>query len=487
MPASTETIERLGKLFSQETPFTRVDLVELTHPEFRIHLEDLGVTPKQIIEKTRDGFQFGTKLSPAEIFAWVNDYTEGKVTDYQASAWLMAVRMREWSADARLSLPETVALTLAMAASGEVLNLDRLGIVADKHSSGGVGDKTTLVVAPLVAACGIRVGKMSGRGLGHTGGTLDKLESIPGFRVDLTRDEFLQQVEERGIVVTGQTVELAPADGKFYALRDVTATVDSIPLIAASIMSKKIASGANVLVLDVTCGEGAFMKTREDAEHLARTMVDIGKSLGIKVVAEITDMSQPRGLAVGNSLEVLEAINTLKGEGFKEFEDYCVETAARIVFMSGGASSSEEAESLVREKITDKSALEKFRTMVQAQSGDPHVVDDPLRVLKFATPHVVFAQQSGYIARVDPMAVGLTAMGLGGGRQKKGDIIDHSVGVMLMPTTKVAQYVEKDQPLFWVYTNDSDAYKQANTQLQAAIEFSDHAPFPPPQILHIVE
>lgn len=419
-----------------------------------------GVKPVDIISKTRDGIA----LSKGEIFGWINGITAGLIPDYQTSAWLMAVRMRQEP----LTLDETVNLTLAMAASGEVLDLDRFGIVADKHSSGGVGDKTTLVVAPMVAACGIRVGKMSGRGLGHTGGTLDKLESIPGFRVDLNKDEFLAQIEKEGIVVTGQTGELAPADGKLYALRDVTATIDSIPLIAASIMSKKIASGANHLVLDVKVGKGAFMKTLDEARLLAKTMVDIGKSIGMKVEAEISDMNQPLGEAVGNSLEVLEAINTLNGNGPDDFYEHCVDTAARIILLAGKASDMESARKLGLQTIHDGTAFKKFRDMVRVQGGDERVVNSPLSVLKIAKAYpVVYNGPDRFIHKVDPMIVGLTAMHLGGGREKKGDLIDYSVGVVMK--AKVGHTLRNGEIIGYVFTDDESKVEDAKMNIEKAV------------------
>lgn len=436
------------------------------------------IKPVEIITKTKHG----QTLSQEEIFGWVNGITSGKVKDYQTSAWLMAVCLRQ----PPLSKDETVDLTLAMAASGEVLNLDEFGIVADKHSSGGVGDKTTLVVAPMVAACDVKVGKMSGRGLGHTGGTLDKLESIPGFRVDLNKEEFISQTDKVGIVVTGQTGDLAPADGILYSLRDVTGTVDSIPLIAASIMSKKIASGANTLVLDVKVGSGAFMKTLDEARELARTMVDIGKSVGMKVIAEISDMNQPLGEAVGNSLEVLEAINTLKGNGPPDFYEHCIDTAAQIILLAGKAENMEVARGLVERTITEGTALEKFRDMVRAQGGDENVVDSPEDILSRATPHDVYYEgEDGYIGEVDPMAIGLTAMHLGGGREKKGDSIDYSVGVVTK--CKVGKQIKKGDLIGVIYTDDQSKIKESTLAIQNGIIVGKDFVAPPPLIHEIIE
>ena len=419
--------------------------------------------PRDVIRNTREG----KPLLQREIFNWVNGVANNEIPEYQISAWLMAVCMRQPS----LTMEETTNLTLAMAASGDILDLDEFGIVADKHSSGGVGDKTTLVVAPIVAAVGITVGKMSGRGLGHTGGTLDKLESIPGFRVDLTEDEFLKQTKEVGIVVTGQTSELAPADGKLYALRDVTETVDSIPLIAASIMSKKIASGANHLVLDVKVGQGAFMKTIEDARELAKTMVEIGKMVGMTVVAEITNMNQPLGEAVGNSLEVLEAIKTLMGRGPEDFYQHCIETAARMILISKKAENMNEAVIMAQRTIIEGDALEKFREMVKAQGGDESVVNDPRLVLKIAEQHPVYYEGcDGFVNNVDPMVVGVAAMNLGGGRKKKEDKIDYSVGIVVK--VKVGNPLQKGDWIGDVYSDDPEKAEEAKLELQRAVTTS---------------
>lgn len=434
-----------------------------------------GVTAKNILEKTR----YGVELSRDEIFGFIKGFTYGDIPDYQAAVLLDRILLKG------ITPRETFDLTLAMAASGEILNLDEFGIVTDKHSSGGVGDKTTLVVAPLVAACGLNVGKMSGRGLGHTGGTLDKLESIPGFRVDLNTYEFKSQLAETGIVVTGQTGELAPADGKLYALRDVTDTIDSIPLIAASIMSKKIASGANHLVLDVKVGEGAFMKTLEDARELAQTMVDIGKAFGIKIEAEISDMSQPLGNAVGNAIEVLEAVNTLQRHGPPDLHQHCIDTAARIVLLAGKAKNMMQAHKEVLKAILDGSALEKFREMVIAQGGDGNVVDNPKNVLKIAKYWPIFFQgNSGYVHQVNPMDVGLTAMKLGAGRQKKGDPIDHSVGVAVY--AKVGDKLENDQFIGAVYTNNQQAAMEAVVSIRDAFTIGVEEIEPPPLIHEVI-
>lgn len=435
-----------------------------------------GIGAKDIIAKTRDKIP----LNKEEIEGFINEFTAGIITDYQAAAWLMAVRLN------RLTLDETVNLTMAMAYSGERLDLSSFGKVADKHSSGGVGDKPTLVVAPLVAACDIPVGKMSGRGLAHTGGTLDKLEAIPGFRVNLSVEEFLNQLQKIGIVVTGQTADLAPADGKLYALRDATETVKSLPLIASSIMSKKIASGANILVLDVKTGRAAFMETLDEARELARIMVDIGRSAGITCAAEISDMNQPLGEAVGNSLEVLEAIETLKGRGPADFSEHCLDTAARIVLLAGKASSLEQAKAMVAQKLEQGYALQKFAQMVEAQGGNPRVAYDPLTVLPQARfKQSVLAGESGYVAAVDPLEVGRTAMRLGGGRAKKNDPIDYSVGVIVRPN--VGDRIETGQPIFEIHANHEDRLRTAAESLQKAVSVSPKPVDSLPLIYEVVE
>lgn len=465
----------LNPLNDRSLPITRAWLQEYSRLEAKPGLP-AGVSAKDIIRKTKNR----EVLTRAEIFGWVNDFVTGAVPDYQMSSWMAFLTSRDHHGDfERWSDEETIDLTLAMAASGDLLDLDYLGVVADKHSSGGVGDKTSLVVVPLVAACGVRVGKMSGRGLGHTGGTLDKLDSIPGFDTRLSMELFLQITQEVGLVITGQTGELAPADGKMYALRDVTETVDCIPLIAASIMSKKIASGTNTLVLDVTVGSGAFMKNEEDAERLAKIMVSIGKSLGMKVIAEISDMDQPRGLAVGNSLEVLEAINTLKFEGPPDFTEHCIETAARIVHLAGKTETYNDAKAMVTAAFGGwfrYHALEKFREMIIAQGGNGNVVDRPEEILSIAKGrYEVKAAQDGYLSGINAENVGLASMKLGGGRAKKGDEIDYAVGVLLAPNTKFGTFVHAGDVLFEVVSDDpdtSDKVMAAKALLESAIGYS---------------
>ncbi|MBM3129810.1 MAG: thymidine phosphorylase [Chloroflexi bacterium] len=441
-----------------------------------------------IITKKRDG---GT-LTREEIDFFVQGFTRGEIADYQAAAWAMAVYWRGMTNE------ETTALTLAMAHSGEILDLTPIAPrVFDKHSSGGVGDKTTLVVAPLVASLGLPVGKMSGRGLGFSGGTLDKLEAIPGFRADLDTEEFLTQLHDHGIVVSGQTHDLAPADGKFYALRDVTGTVSSLPLIASSIMSKKIAAGAHIIVLDVKVGRGAFMKTEAEATALAELMVQIGHGVGRRVAAVISDMNQPLGNAVGNALEVIEALETLKGRGPADFVEHCLAVAAEMLLLAGAARDDTDARARLNAALADGRALQKFGAWIDAQARADHIVadysltprakivdDDDYTILPHA--HIVetiAAPRTGFIAGIDAEEVGLTVVDLGGGRAKKGDAIDHAVGVVF--ARKVGARVTRGEPLFTLHANDRAQFDAARTRLLAAVEFSASAP-PPLALIHKV-
>ncbi len=385
----------------------------------------------ELVERKRDG----GRLTAAEIAFLVDGYTRGEIPDYQMAAFCMAVVWRG------MDMRETADLTAAMVATGERLDLRRFGRVVDKHSTGGVGDKTTLVVAPLVAACGLPVAKMSGRGLGFSGGTLDKLESIAGYRVDLSTQEFLAQLERIGIVLTGQTADLAPADGKLYALRDTTGTVPAIPLIASSIMSKKIAAGANAVVLDVKVGSGAFMKTLAEARLLARTMVAIGKAHGLAVTCELTDMDQPLGRAVGNSLEVAEAIATLRGEGPPDLLSLTRLAGVEMLLLGGKARDRASALRRIDQVLADGSGLAKLRALVVAQGGDPRMIDDPGRLPR--APHVetLRATRTAYVRRIAADAVGIASVRLGAGREKKGDPIDHRTGILLH--AKVGARVER--------------------------------------------
>lgn len=414
-----------------------------------------------IIVKKRDGLE----LTREEIEFFVRGITSGEIPDYQVSAWAMAVLLNGMSAQ------ETTDLTLAMAHSGTVLDLSGVvPLAVDKHSTGGVGDKTTLVVEPIVAACGLPVGKMSGRGLGFSGGTLDKLESIPGFRTNLSREEFLDHLKRYGMVLTGQTGELAPADGKLYALRDVTGTVPSIPLIASSIMSKKIAAGAQAILLDVKVGLGAFMQTLDSASELARLMVAIGQSSSRQTIALLSDMNQPLGNAVGNALEVREAIDTLHGGGPEDFREHCLVAAAHMLMLGRKAGSLDEARAKAEEALVSGQAWGRFKQLVQAQGGDVRVVEEPDRLPEAPLKEIVPAPQSGYLAVINAREVGETSVQLGAGRVKKGDPIDPAVGIVVH--RKVGDRVEQGQPLFTVHASSQEKLDAAVERLLAAHQFS---------------
>jgi len=416
----------------------------------------------ELIEKKRDGRTLNTE----EIQFFIQRYTAGHIPDYQAAALLMAIL---WQG---MDTRETSDLTLAMAASGETLALrDVADFVVDKHSTGGVGDKVSLVVAPVVAACGLPVGKMSGRGLGFSGGTLDKLESIPGYRTDLNVAEFKAQLREIGLVLTGQSANLAPADGKLYALRDVTGTVPSLPLIVSSIMSKKIAAGADAIVLDVKVGTGAFMKQFPEAQALALSMVAIGKHVGRRVVAHISDMNQPLGNAVGNSLEVCEAIETLKGGGPEDFQEHCWVIAGEMLALGGKATSLDAGIKLAQETLASNAAWDKFRQFISAQGGDVRYLDEPDRFPQASSVKTVCASQNGYLAATQANAIGLAIVDLGGGRAKKGAPIDHSVGVMMH--VKVGDKIELGQPLFTIHANAEDRHDKAVKRVLGALTFSE--------------
>lgn len=425
-----------------------------------------------IIARKRDGLT----LSAEEIDFFVQGFSAGSIPDYQVAAWLMAVVLRG------MDRQETIDLTMAVVRSGKQLDLSDIApFVADKHSTGGVGDKTTLVVAPLVAAAGVHVGKMSGRGLGFTGGTLDKLEAIPGFRSDLTTAEFRNQLATTGVVVTGQSEQLAPADGKLYALRDVTATVQSLPLIASSVMSKKIASGANGIVLDVKVGHGAFMETEQEALDLANLMVDTGKRVGRRVRAVISDMNQPLGNAVGNAIELCEALDTLRGAGPADFRQHCITVAGQMLLLSRQAHSEEEAAENLAYLLDSRKALAKFRAWIAAQGGDPSYVDEPACLPTATLVEDLPAPQSAYVAGLNAREVGLTSMLLGGGRARKSDKIDYAVGVVLQ--AKVGDRVEEGQPLLTIHANDGAKLSGARQRLLAAYDWSDE-PVEPPPLLH---
>lgn len=395
-----------------------------------------------IIEKKRDG----QELTKAEINFVITGYTNGTVPDYQMSALAMAIYFKD------MTNQEITDLTMAMVESGEQIDLSAIhGIKVDKHSTGGVGDTTTLVLAPLVAAVGVPVAKMSGRGLGHTGGTIDKLEAIKGFNVEISNDEFIQLVNRDQVAVVGQSGDLAPADKKLYGLRDVTGTVDSIALIASSIMSKKIAAGADAIVLDVTTGDGAFMKNEKDAERLAKTMVQIGKLANRQTMAIISDMSQPLGLAIGNSLEVKEAIDALKGEGPADLMEMVYVLGSQMVVLAKQADTLEEARKLLKEAIQSGAATTKFKEMIRNQGGDESIVDRPENLPQAEFVIELPAKESGYISEMVADQLGIAAMLLGAGRRTKEDTIDYSVGLMLHK--KVGDSVTAGEPLVTVYAN----------------------------------
>ena len=420
-----------------------------------------------IIEKKRDG----QELTPEEIRFFVEGFTRGEIPDYQAAAFLMAVYFQG------MTPRETAELTLAMAYSGQVLDLhDIAPVVVDKHSTGGVGDKVSLVVVSLVAAAGLPVGKMSGRGLSFTGGTIDKLESIRGFRVELTVEEFREQLRRVGAVLCGQSADLAPADGKFYALRDVTGTVPSIPLIAASIMSKKIAAGADAIVLDVKVGNGAFMKTLDQARALARQMVEIGTALRRRVVAVISDMNQPLGEAVGNALEVKEAIATLRDDGPPDFREHCLIIAAHMLHLGGRVANLEEGRRLAEATLASGAAWDKFRALVAAQGGDLCQIEDPEQLPRARLIREIPAPAEGYLAEVRAYEIGMASVALGAGRTKKGEPVDPAVGILVH--RKVGAFVRQGEPLFTVHANDEARLTEAERWLARAVRIQE-APVPP--------
>jgi pyrimidine-nucleoside phosphorylase len=425
----------------------------------------------ELIQRKRDG----AEIPVAELRELVEAYVRGEVPDYQMAALLMAIWFRG------LSPAETFALTEAMVASGETVDLAaELGRrVVDKHSTGGVGDKTTLALAPVVAACGVPFGKMSGRGLGHTGGTLDKLESIPGFRVELSIEQLVQQVREIGLAVAGQSADLVPADGKLYALRDVTATIDEVSLIAASIMSKKIAGGASALVLDVKVGDGAFMRTEEDARHLAKFMRELGEEAGLEVVCLLTDMEQPLGDAVGNALEVLEAYKTLTGAGPADFRELVVVAATQLLALSDLELDEEAAAERVRRSLADGSALAAYERWIRAQGGDP----DPALLPRAPIVRIASAPAAGFVRAVRAREVAGVAMALGAGRERKEDPVDHAVGVVCR--AKRGDRVEQDDALAEIHARDEAAANVAEAALLAAYEIGEE-PEPRPLILDVI-
>ena len=428
-----------------------------------------------IIAKKRDGHP----LFAEEIDFFVQGFTRGEIPDYQAASLLMAIYLKGMDAQ------ETADLTMSMARSGKMMDLSPIApLVVDKHSTGGVGDKTTLAVAPLVAATGLPVGKISGRGLGFSGGTLDKLESIPGFKANLSTAEFMATLRDCGIVVVGQTADMVPADGKFYALRDVTATVSNISLIASSIMSKKIAGGANAIVLDVKVGLGAFMHTREEARALAHAMANIGRALGRRVAAVISDMNQPLGRAVGNALELKEVIATLHGHGPTDFLEHCLVIAGQMLLLADRAPDAQEAREMLLHELDSGRAWRKFRDWIMSQGGDEAFIDDPSLLPQATFIEPLPSPRSGYVAGLDAMEVGLTAGLLGGGRARKGDPIDRAVGVVL--AKKIGDYVKNGEPLLTIHANNEQKLTDARRKLLDAYSWSDEPVERPPLVHEII-
>ncbi len=419
----------------------------------------------ELIAKKRDG---GT-LTKDEIDFMIKGYTRGEIPDYQMSAMLMAMYFRG------LEHAETVELTLAMMRSGDVIDLSGVsGVKADKHSTGGVGDKTSLVLCPMMAACGVKMAKMSGRGLGHTGGTIDKLESIPGFTCDMTTERFFENVENVGFAIASQTAEIDPADKKLYALRDVTGTVAVQGLIVSSIMSKKLAAGADIIVLDVKCGSGSFMKTEADARALAQEMVDVGNAAGRKTAALITDMDTPLGRAVGNALEVREAIAALKGEFTGDLTELCLTIGSAILLLGGMADSEQAARAMAQRVIDDGSALEALRSFLCAQGGDARVIDDPDRLPTAPVQLPLWADMDGYVNRMDAQGVGLVSLHLGGGRATKESVIDPAVGIVL--EKKTGDAVRAGETLAVIHARDEVSAERAAAELRACYVISAEKP-----------
>ena len=402
----------------------------------------------------------GQTLTKEQIHFIIEGYTKGEIPDYQMSAFLMAVCFQG------LNKEETATLTIEMTNSGEVIDLHQIaGIKVDKHSTGGVGDKISLVLGPMVAACGAKVAKMSGRGLGYTGGTLDKLESIPGLSIQVTKEDFIKQVNDIGIAIIGQTASLVPADQKMYALRDVTATVSCTPLIASSIMSKKIASGSDAILLDVKYGDGAFMKTKEEAKVLARTMIEIGQHLNRDTRATISNMSQPLGNAIGNSLEVIEAINTLKGDGPSDVVELCMQGGSHILMQAKLATSLDQARTMLEDSITSGKALQKLKEMVISQHGDGSYIENPDKFEKAKIIKDITSKVEGYVKVVEADTLGIVSMKLGAGRLTKGDSINHSVGIILHK--KIGDYVTVGEPLATLHANQEVSEELIEEVLQA--------------------
>ncbi len=429
-----------------------------------------------IIIKKRDG----KELSREEIEFFINGFTREEIPDYQAAAWAMAVMCRG------MTPTETTFLTMAMAHSGEILSLNGVAENAvDKHSTGGVGDKTTLIVQPIVAACGLQVAKMSGRGLGFSGGTIDKLESIPGIRLNLSKEEFLAQLKAHGTVLSGQSGDLAPADGKLYALRDVTGTVPSMPLIASSIMSKKIAAGTHTILLDVKVGNGAFMETLPQATELAELMVAIGKQIGRTVKAELSDMNQPLGYAVGNILEVKEAIAMLRGESTApDLAEHCLESSAVLLQMAGKAADDAAGRAMAREALASGRAFENLKLLIGLQDGDTAYLDEPDRFPLAPVIREIPAAQDGWLSEINARRIGETSVDLGAGRVKKSDPIDHRVGIIVHH--KVGDAVKRGEPLFTIHANSEEKFTQAAERLAAACVYQSEPCPKLPQIYGLI-
>ena len=423
-----------------------------------------------LIVKKRDG----GNLTKEEIFFWINGYVSGEIPDYQTAAMLMAIYYEGMAKE------ELGNLTMAMARSGDMVDLSPIsGCKVDKHSTGGVGDKTTMIIGPMVAANGVKVAKMSGRGLGFTGGTIDKLEAIPGFCTALDREEFFRIVNEHGISVAGQSGNLVPADKKMYALRDVTGTVESIPLIASSIMSKKLASGSDAILLDVKTGSGAFMKTIEDAEKLAETMTSIGRHWGRRMAAMITNMDQPLGMAVGNTLEVIEAIETLKGHGPEDLTQLCLDLAAEMMVLAGKGSR-DICRRMALETLTSGRAFEKWKEMVSAQGGDVTLMDHPERFPAAPYSRNILAPCDGYIAHLDAEGCGISASLLGAGRAKKEDRIDVAAGIRFLK--KCGDPVKKGEPVALLYTSVQECLDKAEEKMRQSLEIADNPPLKLPMV-----
>jgi len=416
------------------------------------------MTIEEIIEHKRDN----RILSREEIRFFIKGYVDDKIKDYQASALLMAIYING------MNKQEIADLTEEMRVSGDVWDLSDIpGLKVDKHSTGGVGDKVSLILGPMIASCGAKLAKMSGRGLGHTGGTLDKMESIPGLNIYLNKEEFKAQINDIGLAIIGQNAHLDPADKKIYALRDVTGTVSSIPLIASSIMSKKLASGADCILLDVKYGSGAFMKTVEDAKVLAKTMVEIGKSLNKDVRAEVTDMDQPLGCAVGNSLEIKEVINTLKGNGPKDLTEICLSSGSILLQMAKIFDNKEDARAALVENIKNGKAFEKFKDFIAAQHGDVTYIEHPEKFEVAKNIVEIYSENDGYVELIDALAIGIGSMHLGGGREKMDDIIDMSAGIVL--NKKIGDHVDKGELLCTLYTNHED-YQEVKENVYKAFK-----------------